>query len=275
MDRGSSMQDGCATFGLMARKKKKAQSKGPLVVIGVIVAGTLVLFLATKDRTTTTSVTKEAPPPEAGGGNMLENSGFEDGETHWEWLSWSKGWAPFEISTGRRHSGEKALHLPVSSKDETRRTIVWGGMQKVVLGDRFPECLEGWYLVSDWQRGAKKMYLQAVVISDLKTDRGADKQVRMMLVGMEEPSYNLTNARYFFCDEDRPLTPPIEKWVRFQCSPKQWFKEAWGVLPTSGTRLRVFFEARFDDRTPSDTEVVADTYFDDLYIGPATHGHCQ
>jgi hypothetical protein len=262
----------------MARKKKdRTRGRGPFVVIGVIAAGALLLFFATQSRDGKKSSKPgdEGPAPEAGGGNMLRNPGFEDGEAHWEWLSWSKGWAPFEISTGRRHSGQKAVHLPVSSEGETRRTIVWGVMQKVPVGPVFPECLEGWYMVEEWERGAEKQYLQAVIISDLKTDRGSDKQIRMMLTGMDEPSYNLTNARYFFCDEERPLTPPLGTWVRFACRPKKWFHEAWGVLPGTGTSLRVFFESRFDDRPAGGQAVRAGTYFDDLYLGPATHGHCQ
>jgi hypothetical protein len=264
-----------------SKSRKQTQSRAPLIVIGLIVVAVLILFLATRKRGGTEDGGQEdggqekEPLRAVESGNMLENPGFEDGEAKWEWLSWSKGWAPFEISTGRRRSGSKALFLPVRSAGEIRRTIVWGVMQKVILGYTFPECLEGWYLVSDWQRGAKKQYLQTVIISDLKTERGADQQIRMMITGMDEPSYNLTNARYFFCDEQRPLTPPLETWVRFRCQPRKWFKEAWDKLPPAGTSLRVFFESRFDDRQPSDTEVVADTYFDDVYLGPATDGHCQ
>jgi hypothetical protein len=258
----------------MARRKQ-VESRGPWIVIGVMALGALFLILAMRQRQTTTRKAEAPQPTSTGGGNLLANPGFEEGETRWEWLSWSKGWAPFDISTGRRRSGKKALHLPVRSEGETRRTIVWGAMQPVTGWTAFPECIEGYYLLGEWQRGARKQYLQTVIITELKTEHGADKQIRMMLVGMEEPSYNLTNARYFFCDDDRPLTPPLEEWVRFRCTPRRWFEEAWGVLPEPGSRLRVFFEARFDDRTPSDTEVVADAFFDDLYMGPATDGHCE
>jgi hypothetical protein len=265
----------------MARKRRKTKkqssrpSRGPWVVIAVIIAGTLALYLATRERGETgVDEPDEPPPPATGKGNLLSNPGFESGEEGWEWLSWSKGWAPFEISEGRRRSGERALHLPVRSEGEVRRTIVWGVVQDVTI-DAFPECLEGWYLVSDWERGAEKQYLQTVIISDLKTPSGADKQIRMMLTGMDRPSYNLSNARYFFCDPGKPVTPPLEKWVHFKCSPRTWFLQAWGELPEAGHRLRVFFEARFDDRKSTEKEVVAETFFDDLYLGPATDGHCQ
>ncbi len=206
--------------------------------------------------------------------NMLANPGFELGEKGWEWLSWSKGWAPFEISTGRRHQGQRSVLLPVRSAGDPRRTIVWGVVQEVVLGEQFPECMEGWYLVSRWKRGAPKQYLQAVIISDVKTPKGADQQIRMIITGMDVPSYNLTNARYFFADPDKPVTPPLETWVHFDLEPAKWFAEAWGALPPAGTRLRVFYEARFDDRGPDD-EVIAEVYFDDVYLGPRARGHCE
>ena len=164
--------------------------------------------------------------------------------------------------------------LPVSSAGDPRRTIVWGVMQEVVVGEEFPECMDGWYLVSDWKRGARKQYLQGVIISDTKTEKGADKQIRMVITGMDVPSYNLSNARYFFADPDRPVTPPTEEWVYFQMKPARWFAEAWGEAPPPGSRLRVFYEARFDDRDPDD-EVLAPVYFDDLYLGPSARGHCD
>jgi hypothetical protein len=166
------------------------------------------------------------------------------------------------------------VHLPVLSAGETRRTIVWGVVQEVGLGDAFPECMDGWFLISEWKRAAKKQYLQAVIISDVKTAKGADQQIRMVITGMDIPSYNLSNARYYFADPQKPVTPPLETWVYFQLKPREWFLDAWGALPPAGSRLRVFYEARFDDRDPDD-EVVAHTYFDDVYLGPKARGHCE
>jgi hypothetical protein len=246
----------------MADRTGRARIAG--VVAAILGLGAVVWLLG---------VRTESPSPDDSG-NLLRNPGFEQGESHWEWLSWSKGWAPFDISTGRRHGGDRALHLPVTSRGDPRRTIVWGVMQEITVPEEFPECMDGWYLVSKWERGTRKQYLQAVLISDMKTDGGADKQIRMMITGMDEPSYRLSNARYYFADPRKPVTPPLSEWIYFQLAPRDWFLDAWGELPPAGSRLRVFYEARFDDRDPEE-EVVAQVYYDDVYLGPRARGHCE
>jgi hypothetical protein len=141
-------------------------------------------------------------------------------------------------------------------------------MQEVVPGKGFPECLEGWWKVDQWQRGTAKQYIQAVIISSVKIPGGGDKQIRMVLSGMEQPSYNLTNARYFFADPARSFTPRLGEWVEFRCETAKWFAEAWGSLPDPSLPVKVFVEARFDDRKEGDGPSVADVYFDDLWLGP-------
>jgi hypothetical protein len=201
------------------------------------------------------------------GPNLLVNPGFEQGESPWKWLSWSADWAPFKIGSERFRSGRRAAYLPVKSRGETRQTVIWGVVQEVTIGETFPACMEGWYFVSQWKRGATKQYLQTIVIPLLKSF-GPQHQVRMILTGIDHPSYNLANARVFFVDPQKPTTPRLGEWIHFHCPVGEWFQKAWGSLPPAGTRLRVFFEARFDDRGQGSGESVADVWFDDLYLGP-------
>ena len=62
--------------------------------------------------------------------NLLANPGFESGLDGWVWLDWSKGWAPFTLSSDHAYSGQYSLHLPLYSSDR-RQTVVWGGVQEV------------------------------------------------------------------------------------------------------------------------------------------------
>ena len=207
--------------------------------------------------------------------NILANSGFEkDGLESWVWLDWSKGWAPFELSTDHAYEGRQSLHLPVLSTDN-RQTVVWGGVQEVTLPDEIPECIEGYYYVEHWSKEDWKQYLQLVVI-DLSHPLGEKQgqaQLRYIISGCKEPPLSISNAQYLFIEKERSETPVLGKWTRFSVNPREDFVKSWQYVPQKGSKLRVLFEGRYDYHK-SKIQARADVYFDNLYFGPATPEHC-
>ncbi len=207
--------------------------------------------------------------------NLLVNPGFEEGKVGWHWLHWSKGWAPFQISRDKSRSGDFSALLPVRSEGESRSTIVWGVVQEALVGSDPIDCLEGYYYVDRWERGAKSQYIQAVIIDlSRKLDSG-NPQIRYILSGMDHPPYNLGNARYVFLDRERRKSPPQKKWVRFNADPAADFKTFWGYRPSRQHRLRVLFEARFDARSATSPQAMANVYYDDLFLGSKVSGRCR
>ena len=208
--------------------------------------------------------------------NLLKNSGFENGKEGWQWLEWSGGWAPFKISDKIFRSGIRSAYLPVDSTGESRRTVVWGVVQEVTVKKCHIDCLEGYYYVGRWERGANKQYLQVVIIDlSRKVKGGGNAQIRYILSGVDSPPYNLGNAHYVFVDSDRRKDPKIKKWIYFSMDPSFDFATQWGYEPKEGHLLRVLFEARFDDYILGQGRALADVYYDDLYLGPRTPIHCM
>jgi hypothetical protein len=206
--------------------------------------------------------------------NLIVNPGFEEGDKGWQWLQWSKGWAPFQISRSKARSGSSSALLPVRSEGESRSTIVWGVVQELSVGEDTIDCLEGHYYVDDWERGAANQYIQTVIIDLSKKLDNGNAQVRYILSGMDRPPYNLGNAHYVFVDPGKKKVPTQKKWVLFTINPASDFKRLWGYEPVKGHRLRVLFEARFDNHMKMDRQAAADVYYDDLYLGPATSRRC-
>ena len=207
--------------------------------------------------------------------NLLVNPSFEDGLDKWIWLDWSKGWAPFALSSDHAHSGRYSLHLPLYSADK-RQTVVWGGVQEVELPGDIPECIDGYYFVENWETGNWKQYLQLVVI-DLThplPDRGGQAQLRYIVSGSKEPPLNISNAQYLFVENERRARPVEGKWTYFSVNPKKDFYENWKYIPQSGSKLRLLFEARYDHHRTT-IPARGDVYYDDLYFGPKTPGHCE
>lgn len=217
-------------------------------------------------------ISKTNKPPER---NFIVNPGFEEGDLAWQWLAWSKGWAPFKISGKKSRSGTSSAHLDVRSKGETRSTIVWGVVQEITLSTGAPDCLEGYYFVDSWERGALKQYIQVVIIDLSKKHRAGNAQMRYIISGVDKPPYNLSNAHYVFVDPEKKTTPEKKRWVRFTINPASDFKRFWNYIPPAGHRLRLLFEARFDGKKPGSPDVKTGVYYDDLYLGPAASGHCD
>ena len=208
-------------------------------------------------------------------GNILGNGGFEQGLFGWKWLDWSKGWAPFALSTQYAYEGKQALYLPVLSTDK-RPTVVWGGVQEITLTDDIPECVEGYYYVENWSVKDWKQYLQLVII-DLSHDLGAKRgnaQLRYIISGSKEPPLSISNAQYLFMEKERRAIPVIGKWTHFSVNPRADFEQHWKYRPAKGATLRVLFEGRFDLHQ-SDEPARGDVYFDNLYLGPKTATRCS
>ena len=207
--------------------------------------------------------------------NLLANPGFESGLDGWVWLYWSKGWAPFTLSSDHAYSGQYSLHLPLYSSDR-RQTVVWGGVQEVELPNDIPECIDGYYYVENWETGDWKQYLQLVVI-DLThplPDRGGNAQLRYIVSGSQEPPLTISNAQYLFVEKERRARPVEGKWTYFSVNPRRDFNENWKYTPQSGSKLRILFEARFDlHRTTIPAR--GNVYYDNLYFGPKAPGHCE
>ena len=207
-------------------------------------------------------------------GNILMNAGFEKGLDGWKWLDWSKGWAPFALSTSHAYEGKQSLHLPVLSTD-ARQTVVWGGVQELTIPDDIPECIEGYYYVENWSKANWRQYLQLVVI-DLSHPLGhnqGDAQLRYIITGSKVPPLSISNAQYLFVEKERRETPVLGKWTHFSVNPRKDFKESWQYIPPKGSNLRVLFEGRFDYHQ-SKTPARADVFFDNLYFGPKTATRC-
>lgn len=209
--------------------------------------------------------------------NLILNPSFEKSGMEWKWLQWSSGWAPFEISTNRSHQGSHAALLKVSSAEQNRSTVVWGVVQEITIAGRFPTCLEGYYFVEKWSRGAERQYIQVVIIdlTEKVLDGKVNPQIRYILSGLDKLPYILVNAHYVFVDPERKIEPIQGSWVKFSMNPLKDFKENWGYIPSSGHTVRLLFEARFDNRKKDDPNSEAYVYYDDLYFGQSSPTHCK
>lgn len=207
-------------------------------------------------------------------GNILVNPGFEAGLVDWKWLDWSKGWAPYELSTTHAYEGLQSLHLPILSKDR-RQTVVWGGVKELTLPAEIPDCIEGYYFVENWETGNWKQYLQLVVI-DLSHELGPDKgdaQLRYIISGSKEPPLSISNAQYLFAEKERRDVPVKGRWTKFSVNPSADFMRSWNYKPQGGSNLRILFEGRFDKHATA-VPARGDVYFDNLYFGPKTATRC-
>ena len=54
----------------------------------------------------------------------------------------------------------------------------------------------------------------------------------------------------------------------FETNIKEDFLEKWKAVPEGYSKIRVLFEARYDDKEAGIASE-ADVYYDDLYMGPA------
>ncbi len=220
-----------------------------------------------------------AATPQGFHGNLLANPGFEEGEAGWTYPIESPYWGKFEVVEAPVRSGRRAAHLRLraGSEDQTHASWILGVMQEPAP-ERFPDVMGGWYRVERWEKGADvtHLYLQAVAI--VWTNQAAsvlnpgspaangglmNYQLRSYLAGVSEPPFLLANARVTFASKELPR---LGRWTYFEVPLRQEFERQWGGVPTGYDRLRLLFEARWDNR-PAGSRVEADAYFDDLFVG--------
>jgi len=210
-------------------------------------------------------------------GNLLANPGFEDGAEGWSYPVESPYWGSFEVVESPVRSGRRAAHLRLRAdrEDGTRATHILGVMQEP-RPERFPDVVGGFYRVEGWQKGADvtDLYLQMVAIVwtgeaqaivNPQSPRGPlnNYQIRFYLAGISEPPFLVANARVLFVSKRQPEPG---RWTYFEIPLRQHFEQQWGRVPANYDRLRLLFEARWDNRPPG-SRVEADAYFDDLFAG--------
>jgi hypothetical protein len=212
-------------------------------------------------------------------GNLLANPGFEQGEAGWTYPMESPYWGKFEVVQAPVRSGRRAAHLRLRADSEDQTNAVWIlGVMQESTPERFPDVMGGWYRVERWDKGADvtHLYLQAVAIvwtsqaaSVLNPENPAanagllNYQLRSYLAGVSEPPFLLANARVHFASKQLPR---LGHWTYFEVPLRQEFERQWGSVPTGYDRLRLLFEARWDQR-PAGSRIEADAYFDDLFVG--------
>lgn len=195
--------------------------------------------------------------------NLFPNGGFEDGRDPW----YSLKPPDFILADDIAHSGSHSAHLHLEGGlTETKEKI--GYLVQEVTPDEFPEAISGYYRVENWNKRTPKQYLQFVVIafaSDNFTEF-PNTQIRYLLAGINEPPFQIGNAKFVFLTRDQPVTG---EWVHFERNIKEDFEKFWGAAPEGFDKMRLLFEVRYDDKQPSEGPTSADVYYDDLYMGPA------
>ena len=212
-------------------------------------------------------------------GNLLENPGFEAGEAGWTYPLDSPYWGKFEVVESPVHGGRRAAHLRLRAGPEDRSNATWIlGVMQEPSPERFPDVLGGHYRVETWEKGADvtDLYLQAVAIvwtrdsgrvvdpQNPAANQGLlNYQLRFYLAGISEPPFLLSNAKVSFVAKGGP---ELGRWTYFEIPLRQEFERQWGSVPVGYDRIRVLFEARWDNRPPG-SRIEADVYFDDLFLG--------
>lgn len=212
-------------------------------------------------------------------GNLLANPGFEDGDAGWSYPLESPYWGRFEVVESPVRSGRRAAQLRLRADSEDRSNATWiVGVMQEPIPERFPDVAGGWYRVDRWDKGADvtHLYLQAVAI--VWTSRAAsvlnpanpaanaglmNYQLRAYLAGVAEPPFLLGNARVHFVTKQPPR---LGRWTWFEVPLREEFERQWGGVPAGYDKLRILFEARWDNR-PAGSRIDADVSFDDLFLG--------
>jgi len=210
------------------------------------------------------------PTLAASPGNLFGNPSFEEGRAPWYSLAKPEKpyWADFVRVENLAHTGRASALLPLTSKAFVGRARIYGAIQEVSPKE-MPKRLAGWYRVEEWERGAQRQYLQAVVIiwdpKNLQQHGAGNLQISYVLGGIDRPPFAIRNRKFVFLG---PVDPLKGEWLRFERDLHEDFAKLWGAVPEDFDRIRVLFEVRFDKRQPEDPEARARVYYDDLYIGP-------
>jgi hypothetical protein len=200
--------------------------------------------------------------------NLFQNPSFEAGREPWFSLAGPQNqfWADFERTDARAKKGKHSALLRMTSEGHLPQVRVYG-----VIADYerhpLPTKITGYYRVENWQRGTERQYVQVVVAvngAQNMPEPGIPTQLAWVLTGIDEPPFEIRNRRFIFVG---PKQPTLDEWVRFELPVREGFERSWGAVPDPYESVRVFFEARYDEREPTDGLVQADVYFDELFLG--------
>ena len=208
-----------------------------------------------------------SPDPDPTGtepiGNLLINPGFEDGDNPWYTIVEESG---FEVVTELPHEGDNSAVLRMDDPLSAEGGKVYYLVQELTP-EEFPDVVEGFYRVEDWQRGTLRQYVQFVIIafgpSNFPTTV-SNYQIRYLLAGIDSPPFAIGNAHFVFVSRDEPVEG---EWVPFKLNVREDFQELWGQVPEDVEKLRLLFEVRWDSKQAGDGSPHADVYYDDLYVG--------
>jgi hypothetical protein len=210
---------------------------------------------------TSGSPSPTSPPPQEK--NVFQNPGLEEGRDGWTSISPPD----FILSDDAAHSGQTSALLEMRARPQDEGTKVFYLVQEVAPQE-FPELIAGNYRVTKWLRGTPLQYLQFAVIAFGANNLPggfANHQIRYILAGIDKEPFDIANAHFVFLSRE---DPPLNEWVSFQANVRDDFVKLWGDVPEY-EKIRVLFEARYDDKVAGDGAVEADVYYDDLYFGPA------
>ncbi len=210
------------------------------------------------------SLHSSIPGPDSSTKNLLMNSSFESGANPWFALS-GKQWEGFRVTEQYAQDGKYSAYLALRADQATAGSKVFGLIQEV-SPKIFPKKISGYYRVANWQRGTAKQYLQFVVIvqGDPGERRFENYQIRYVLTGIDRPALAIQNAKYLFLGKSEPAQ---SEWVYFERALHPDFQTLWGHIPKTFTKLRLLFEARYDEKQSGKPDVFADIYYDSLYLG--------
>jgi hypothetical protein len=199
--------------------------------------------------------------------NLFENASFEAGRDPWSSLK-SPYWTPFEVSEKLAHSGTKSARLTLDSNGDVERGVRICGVARDLQPNKFPEVLSGWYCVNQWSRGTQLQYVQVVIgatqAGDFPEIKNLPVQLAYVLTGVNKAPLEIENRRFAITGSKNPK---IGEWIPFKFYLHDDFKWYWKKVPMRFGTVRVLFEVRFDKLQPGDTDVQAEVYFDDLYLG--------
>lgn len=201
-------------------------------------------------------------------GNLFPNPGFEEGAEPWKTLQEDAG---FTITDEYAHSGTSSALLEMDDPVEAVGTgptssKVYYLVQDLTL-EEFPEYVEGYYRVENWERGTPVQYLQFVVIAYAPSNNptsGTNYQIRYIIAGYDSPPFDIGNAHFKFLSREDPV---IGEWTKFSSNIREDFQEMWNAVPEDFEFVRVLFEVRWDHKQAGSGAPRADVYYDDLYIG--------
>lgn len=202
-----------------------------------------------------------SPDPE---NNLFVNPGFEAGADPWFTLNEESG---FSVTNDAAHGGTSSALLAMDDGPEVSGDKVYYLVQEI-SPEEFPEYIEGFYRVENWQRGTERQYLQFVVIALMPQNFPAEisnYQIRYILAGIESPPFSIGNAYFEFLTREDPA---IGEWVHFSAPVRDDFQRLWNAVPEDFEKLRLLFEVRYDGKQSGNLSR-ADVYYDDLYIGDA------